>query len=198
MGSEEASWRAALLPRLQDRQASEGHDVESEALAAHLLIEDAIRARASDIHLDPAVDHWQVRLRIDGRVVDALVLEWGEGVALVNQLKVLAGLDPVPSRVASEGSLNWSGEDEAHRPTFLRITAVNCVAGEKLAVRFLAPPRAFHDPSPWASGSRAHGAFGTGWMPPAACCWWRGPLAPARPPRSTPCSTSCGSVTATW
>ncbi|QFU01334.1 Putative type II secretion system protein E [Halomonas sp. THAF5a] len=146
MGSEEASWRAALLPRLQDRQASEGHDVESEALAAHLLIEDAIRARASDIHLDPAVDHWQVRLRIDGRVVDALVLEWGEGVALVNQLKVLAGLDPVPSRVASEGSLNWSGEDEAHRPTFLRITAVNCVAGEKLAVRFLAPPRAFHDP----------------------------------------------------
>lgn len=147
MSNEGTSLRAALLPRLQERQTSEpGAEEEGEALAAHRLIEDAIRARASDIHLDPARDQWRVRLRIDGRVIDALALEWGEGVALVNQLKVLAGLDPMPSRVASEGSLSWPAEDEAARETFLRVTAVNCVAGEKLAVRFLAPPRTFHDP----------------------------------------------------
>ena len=147
MASERPYPPASLLPRLQaQREPVAGAESENDALAAYLLIEDAIRARASDIHLDPSRDHWRIRLRIDGRVIDALELEWGEGAALVNQFKVLAGLDPMPSRVASEGSLSWPAEDEADRETFLRVTAVNCVAGEKLAVRFLAPPRTFHDP----------------------------------------------------
>lgn len=147
MGGERSAPRARLLPRLQARREPvSGAEPGDEVLAAHVLIEDALRARASDIHLDPCRDQWWVRLRIDGRVIDALALEWGEGAALVNQFKVLAGLDPMPSRVASEGSLSWSAEGEADQEVFLRVTAVNCVAGEKLAIRFLAPPRAFHDP----------------------------------------------------
>ncbi|APE31956.1 secretion system protein E [Halomonas aestuarii] len=144
MGSERQPSGIQLLPRLRARRADPA-DVEDDALAAHLLIEDAIRARASDIHLDPSRDQWRIRLRIDGRVIDVLDLEVGEGVQLVNQFKVLAGLDPMPSRFATEGSFSWPPGEEGAEETFLRVTAVKCVAGEKLAIRFLAPPRTFQD-----------------------------------------------------
>ncbi|MDI5921885.1 ATPase, T2SS/T4P/T4SS family [Halomonas sp. LR5S13] len=133
-----------LLPRLEALFA-DPPGPDDDTLMAHVLLEDAIRARASDIHLDPSRERWRIRLRIDGRVIDALDLEVGDGLQLANQFKVLARLDPMPSRVASEGSFSWPPGEEGVEETFLRVTAVNCVGGEKLAIRFLAPPRTFHD-----------------------------------------------------
>lgn len=133
-----------LLPRLAALVADPpGSD--DDTLMAHVLLDDAIRARASDIHIDPAREQWHIRLRIDGRVVQGLALEVADGAQLANQFKVLAGLDPLPSKMASEGSFSWPPGEEGGDVTFLRVTAVNCVAGEKLAIRFLAPPRAFDD-----------------------------------------------------
>ncbi|RTR05309.1 GspE/PulE family protein [Halomonas nitroreducens] len=130
-----------------------------EVLEVHALLGDALRARASDIHLDPFEGGLRLRLRIDGHVVDAATVEAGLGQRLINQFKVLAGLNPVPSLATTEGSFGWSpdesGEVEEH---FLRVTAVKCVAGEKLAVRFLAAPPAFPDPG--ALGLGEHGVRG--------------------------------------
>ncbi|MBZ0329158.1 Flp pilus assembly complex ATPase component TadA [Halomonas sp. ANAO-440] len=114
-----------------------------EALEAHALLDDAIAARATDVHLDPIQSAYRIRLRIDGRVIDAVQVDAAIGLRLVNQFKVLSGLNPVPTLVSAEGSFSWprSVDEEV----FLRVTAVNCVAGEKLAIRFLASPRSFHD-----------------------------------------------------
>ncbi len=137
-----AGWR--LLPRLSALVADPAGG-DDETLMAHVLLDEAIRARASDIHIDPSPEQWRVRLRIDGRVIDALDLDVGIGLQLVNQFKVLARLDPMPSRVAHDGSFSWPLDEEGLEETSLRVTAVNCVAGEKLAIRFLAPPRTFQD-----------------------------------------------------
>lgn len=121
-------------------------DPREEVLEAHALLEDAIRARATDIHLDPYQESTRIRLRIDGRVVEALRVDSGMGSRLANQFKVLAGLNPVPSLAAAEGSFSWPPEDEeGHEEIFLRVTGVSCIAGEKLAIRFLAPPATFSD-----------------------------------------------------
>ncbi|AMD00342.1 Putative type II secretion system protein E [Halomonas chromatireducens] len=114
-----------------------------EALEAHALLDDAIAARATDVHLDPIQAAYRIRLRIDGRVIDAVQVDAAIGLRLVNQFKVLSGLNPVPTLVSAEGSFSWprSVDEEV----FLRVTAVNCVAGEKLAIRFLASPRSFDD-----------------------------------------------------
>ncbi|MGM0639463.1 MAG: GspE/PulE family protein, partial [Pseudomonadota bacterium] len=64
---------------------------------------------------------------------------------LINQFKVLASLNPVPSLAAAEGSFSWPPAEEGSEETFLRVTAVSCVAGEKMAIRFLAPPETFRD-----------------------------------------------------
>ena len=129
-----------LLPLLETPQ--EGSE---EVLEAHALIDDALRARATDIHLDPHLEHLRIRLRIDGRVIEALRIDAGMGARLTNQFKVLAGLNPVPSLAAADGSFSWPPGEEGSEETFLRVTAVSCVAGEKMAIRFLAPPETFRD-----------------------------------------------------
>ncbi|GAA0621649.1 GspE/PulE family protein [Halomonas beimenensis] len=126
-----------LLPSLAEAS-------EEGSMEAHALLHDAWQARASDVHLDPVEDSLRLRLRIDGHVVEAARLAAAPGQRLLNQLKVLAGLDPLPSRTTTEGSFAWA--PRRGQTLYLRATAVNCVAGEKLALRFLAPPRRFDDP----------------------------------------------------
>lgn len=130
----------ALVPLLDAAQAPSGKTLE-----AHALLDDALRARATDVHLDPEHDSYRLRLRIDGRIVDALRLDAGQGGRLINQFKVLSKLNPVPSLVTAEGSFSWTREEHEGDEIFLRVTAVHCIAGEKLAVRFLTPPQAFED-----------------------------------------------------
>ena len=119
---------------------------DDDILEVHALLADARRARATDIHLDPDDAGWRIRLRIDGRVLTAQRIDAGQGARLANQFKVLAGLNPVRALTADEGGFSYAfpeaGDDESH----LRVSAVSCVAGEKLAIRFLERPRAFADP----------------------------------------------------
>ncbi|APX92840.1 secretion system protein E [Halomonas sp. 1513] len=128
---------ATFLPALEA-----GPDDAPDQLEIAALLDDARRARASDIHLDPQADGYRVRLRIDGQVVDAAMLAYETGQRLVNQLKVQAGLNPLPSLAAAEGSFATA---LAQRELTLRVSAVTTVTGEKLAVRFLDPPVVFDD-----------------------------------------------------
>jgi general secretion pathway protein E len=111
---------------------------EEGRLEAHALIEDALRARASDVHIDPEQGGCRIRLRIDGLMADALEIDRESGALVVNQVKALAGIDPVPALHAASGSFSLpvDGMD-----IDLRVTVVRCVPGEKLAMRILAPPQ---------------------------------------------------------
>lgn len=121
-------------------------DVESEGdldtLEAHALLSDAVRARATDLHLDPFPDHYRIRLRIDGMMVDASEVAFAQGRRLCNQFKAMASLDPIPSVRCDEGSFFYS-LDQADLD--LRVTAIPCISGDKMAIRVLAPPRAVQE-----------------------------------------------------
>ncbi|MBW6391508.1 GspE/PulE family protein [Billgrantia antri] len=140
----EAYYKQHLLPALS-AQMEVGQSMGGATLEAFALLGDALRARATDVHLDPDHEHYRVRLRIDGRVVDALRVDVVQGARLVNQFKVLAKLNPVPSLVTAEGGFHWSRKQDGEQEVHLRVTAVHCTAGEKLAIRFLAPPQTFDD-----------------------------------------------------
>ncbi|WP_438970093.1 GspE/PulE family protein [Methylophaga sp.] len=112
---------------------------DDEGLGADALLRDAVKARATDIHLDPFPTHYQIRLRIDGVMIDAIEIEIEQGQRLVNQFKVLTNIDPVPSVCCDEGSFSYEIDDQA---LDLRLTAVPCVSGDKLALRLLSPPEA--------------------------------------------------------
>jgi type IV pilus assembly protein PilB len=58
-----------------------------------LLIAQAVRDRASDIHREPQSDHLRVRYRIDGILHEVMSLPLNTHAALVSRIKVLAGMN---------------------------------------------------------------------------------------------------------
>src|SRR4051812_9887782 len=85
--------RARLFDEVLGRASSHDDTTHTLALAAALL-EDAVRENASDIHLDPDRDGYNVRFRIDGVLVDTVRFERDRGLPLLRALKAHAELDP--------------------------------------------------------------------------------------------------------
>jgi type IV pilus assembly protein PilB len=99
-----------------------------------VLIEDAVRAGATDLHLEPEEHVITVRHRVDGvlRRVDTLPRDLQPPV--VSRLKVVAGLDIAEQRLPQEGRITKPVEG---RPVDFRVSAFPTVFGEKIAVRIL-------------------------------------------------------------
>ncbi|MBD3635630.1 MAG: type II/IV secretion system protein [Methylophaga sp.] len=131
--------RQHILVEFRELFADNEEYEDDEGLGAHALLHDAVQARASDIHLDPFPTHYQIRLRIDGTMIDAIEIEVEQGQRLAHQFKVLGNIDPLPSVNCDEGRFSYELEDKS---LDLRVTAVPCVSGDKLAIRLLSPPQA--------------------------------------------------------
>lgn len=98
------------------------------------LIERAIAAEASDIHLEPRDGEYRVRFRVDGMLTEQPTLSNAQGQLLLNQLKVLAALDISERRMPQDGA--FSGSLPNARYDF-RASTIPQVGGEKLVVRVL-------------------------------------------------------------
>jgi general secretion pathway protein E len=101
---------------------------------ANMLLRDALREHASDIHLDPQYEGVQVRFRIDGVLHDAALLTHDEGQRLLRHLKAFGGLDPVASFRPEDARLTYVLDD---RELDLRLACVPCMGGQKLTIRLL-------------------------------------------------------------
>ena len=119
----------------------EGKASEEVAAAARALVRDAVRERATDIHLDPAAKGLRVRMRIDGVMRDAALLVPEEGHRLINQLKSLAGIDPVAQFGADEARFSCEHEEGS---VDLRLAVIPCFDGQKLTVRVLDPQQVIY------------------------------------------------------
>lgn len=130
----------ALNKLLHDAAVSESpapSDTEQPEL--HALLSDAVRSRATDIHVDPREDGYSVRLRIDGDLHETIVIDRGLGNRLINQFKTRADIDPVQHFTPVESRCKYSLEG---RNISLRVTAVSATGGDKVAVRLLNSDRA--------------------------------------------------------
>jgi MSHA biogenesis protein MshE len=67
------------------------------------LFDDAVRSRASDIHVEPQERKLQIRFRIDGALVVHTEAESRIAPAVVQRLKLLAGLDIAERRLPQDG-----------------------------------------------------------------------------------------------
>jgi type IV pilus assembly protein PilB len=99
-----------------------------------VLIEDAVRAGATDLHLEPEEKVVRIRHRIDGVLahIDTLPKELQPPV--VSRLKVMAGLDISEQRLPQEGRIT---QVVAGRPVDFRVSSFPTVFGEKVAIRIL-------------------------------------------------------------
>ena len=100
----------------------------------NLVISSAIRAHASDIHIEPSYKDTKVRFRIDG----VLHLQPSPPKkfhnAIVSRIKIMSNLDISERRVPQDGRAKLKIDD---REIDLRISVLPCGPGEKIVMRIL-------------------------------------------------------------
>lgn len=131
-GPEDLSALADTLPRTSDLL-----DSEDDAPVIRLIngiLQEAIRTRASDIHIEPYENRLAVRFRIDGALRDMLELSSRLSPLLVSRVKVMAQLDIAKKRIPQDGrfSLNL-GE----RAVDVRVSTLPSQYGERVVMRIL-------------------------------------------------------------
>ena len=97
-------------------------------------IEHAISNRATDIHFDPEKERIRVRNRIDGILYDVIPLPKNLGIKLIAAIKSLASLDIAKKKEPQSGHFNVNVNNKEYD---LRISTLNAIFGEKIAVRIL-------------------------------------------------------------
>lgn len=97
-----------------------------------MILVDAIGKRASDIHVEPAGDHYAVKFRIDGLLETAARFEPAAGQALVARLMVAAHLLTYRLDIPQEGRLTFTHEGNVLE---LRLAVMPTTHGLRCAVR---------------------------------------------------------------
>ncbi len=108
-----------------------------EAPAAQLLdivMIQAIRDRASDIHLEPDEKALRIRFRIDGFLYEFLTLPKAIHPSLTSRIKVLAEMDIAETRQPQDGNFNVKLE---HRSLEIRVSTFPTIYGENVVLRLL-------------------------------------------------------------
>jgi len=113
---------------------SEGGELPTSVHLQNLLLHEALRERASDIHIEPRDDHLCVRNRVDGRLVESQVIpKWMHG-GLISRFKVLANMDIAERRLPQDGRCRIQIEG---KQIDLRVSTLPTRHGEKMVLRIL-------------------------------------------------------------
>jgi type II secretory ATPase GspE/PulE/Tfp pilus assembly ATPase PilB-like protein len=101
-----------------------------------LILEDAVKERASDVHIENQGQNLRVRFRVDGILQDMLLAPKSADIPLTQRIRVLAGFDPEPPA-------NFRTEEGRfqkiilNRPIQVRVSSFPTISGEKLVLRVL-------------------------------------------------------------
>ncbi len=99
------------------------------------LLVDAIRKRASDIHIEPFEKMLRVRFRIDGVLYEIMKPPLKLRNALVSRLKIMSALDIAERRLPQDGRIRLRLPDSKEMD--FRVSVVPTVFGEKVVLRLL-------------------------------------------------------------
>ena len=99
-----------------------------------LVLTQAVRDRASDVHIEPQGDKVRVRFRIDGVMRDVIELPESMAQSIVSRLKVMAEMNIVERRRSQDGQITT---DIDGRPLDIRVSTMATVFGEKAVLRLL-------------------------------------------------------------
>jgi type IV pilus assembly protein PilB len=98
------------------------------------ILDFAMRARASDIHIEPQEASTRVRYRIDGILQEKLTIPRELHESLVSRIKVLCGMKIDEKRIPQDGRFNFKTEDNE---VDLRVSSLPTSWGEKIVMRLL-------------------------------------------------------------
>jgi len=98
------------------------------------MFNDAIKARASDIHIEPGENVLRIRLRVDGVLQQQIIEGRRVASALVTRLKLMCGLDIAEKRLPQDGRFTVRVQDAA---VDVRLATMPTTHGESVVMRLL-------------------------------------------------------------
>ncbi|MDV2989700.1 MAG: GspE/PulE family protein [Dehalogenimonas sp.] len=104
------------------------------AQALNLIIEEAVKARASDIHLEPDEERLRVRFRIDGTLQEMMSLPISVQRAIVSRIKILSSLNIADHHHPQDGQFSTVS---GGRNIDIRVATAPTVHGEMAVLRIL-------------------------------------------------------------
>jgi type IV pilus assembly protein PilB len=141
-GKENAAKAAEELGAdLEGDEVSENSDIAEAVNSAPVvklvnsMIDYAIRAGSSDIHIEPMEDRVRVRIRIDGVMQEIMSNPLSARDAIITRIKILGGMNIAEKRIPQDGRITTEINGEE---VDMRVSILPTVTGEKTVIRILA------------------------------------------------------------
>ncbi len=129
----------------QEKEASESYQqmmdrIDSSPVVklVNSILTQAVAMQASDIHIEPKQNNVLVRFRIDGDLMEVMVLNAAIHMSLVTRLKIISSLDIAEKRVPQDGRFHM---ELGTKEISFRISTLPSVYGEKVVIRILGDNR---------------------------------------------------------
>ncbi len=100
----------------------------------NVMLLDALRARASDVHIESTVDGLRVRFRLDGVLHDVSSVGPQYRAAVISRVKIMAGLNIAERRLPQDGRARMRLQE---RDIDVRVSSLPALHGESLVLRIL-------------------------------------------------------------
>ena len=107
-----------------------------------MLLSQAVRDRASDVHIEPMGDRVRVRNRVDGALHEVLSLPQSMSQALVSRIKIMGDMNIVERRRPQDGQIQTVVDGVE---LDVRVSTTATQHGEKTVLRILDKSRALYD-----------------------------------------------------
>jgi len=122
-----------------DKSLDDTYGVEEEAEApivklVTFIIDEAVKTRASDIHIEPLPNKTRIRYRIDGVCQEVHSITRRIHDALISRIKILSNIDITEKRKPQDGRIS---SEVGETPIDIRVSTIPTTCGESIVMRIL-------------------------------------------------------------
>ncbi|MFZ0034401.1 MAG: ATPase, T2SS/T4P/T4SS family [Sedimentisphaerales bacterium] len=128
-----------------DSEAPADSEAATKAPVIHfvdLLLSQAVKSRASDIHIEPQENSMVIRMRIDGALCNMVPPAKKMQAAVIARIKILSDMDIAERRLPQDGRLKIRASG---RDIDVRVSSIPTIYGEKIVMRILDASAASRD-----------------------------------------------------
>ena len=124
------------LGDMNQEDADSKDRVESAPIVklATTIIENAYRADATDIHIEPFKTYTRIRIRVNGDLVELMNISSAVHSALTTRLKLISGMNIAEKRIPQDGRFTQVVDGTT---LDVRVSSLPTVHGEKIVIRIL-------------------------------------------------------------
>ena len=138
-------------------QVASLQDMAGEALVVRLtnsIFAQAIRDKASDIHISPQQNTVQLRYRIDGKMIEMPSPPKSLFLSIIARVKILANMDITVSRIPQDGRFTLKIENKEIN---VRVSSIPTIYGENIVMRLLDMGAGIYTLESFGYGCRRYG-----------------------------------------